>query len=148
MSDYSDDGNEYNEDDHSESTESEFISVSCKSLACSSGLTNTSPSVVNQNRLIMENRVRILESLYLANLSAKTVYQQSLPQYNVNWNQMSDRKEAHIQPNLVPSRGNSVKYSVTKFDRPGATPGGVGVDVKHGSYNRYLNRLVGRKCRR
>ena len=138
----------YSDSTYLNSTYSDFIPT-CKSLACSGGLTNTSPSVVNQNRLIMENRVRILQSLYLSNLSAKTVYQQPLHQYNVNWNQMSDRKEAHIQPALVPSRGNSVKYSVTKFDRPGnSTPGGAGVDVKHGSYSRYLNRLVGRKCRR
>ena len=44
----------------------------------------------------------------------------------------------------VPSRGNSVK-STTTANRPGAsTPGGEGVDVKHGSYQRYLDKKKGK----
>jgi len=43
----------------------------------------------------------------------------------------------------VPSRGNSTKTTITG-NRPGAmTPGGEGVDVKHGSYNRYLSKKKG-----
>ena len=43
----------------------------------------------------------------------------------------------------VPSRGNSTRSTITG-NRPGAmTPGGQGVDVKHGSYDRYLARKKG-----
>jgi len=43
----------------------------------------------------------------------------------------------------VPTRGNSTKTTVTG-NRPGAmTPGGEGVDVKHGSYHRYLAKKKG-----
>ena len=58
---------------------------------------------------------------------------------DVNWNQMSDRQTPAVQKNTVPSRGNSVKYNLTSM-RPGCqSPGGVGVDIKHGSYARYLS---------
>ena len=44
----------------------------------------------------------------------------------------------------VSSRGNSVK-STTTANKPGAsTPGGKGVDVKHGSYQRYLDKKKGK----
>ena len=46
----------------------------------------------------------------------------------------------------VPTRGNSLQTSITRFDRPGcSTPGGAGVDMKHGSYQRYLNRIMAKK---
>jgi len=45
---------------------------------------------------------------------------------------------------VVPSRGNSTRSSLTR-DRPGSqAPGGKGVDIKHGSYARYLARLKGK----
>jgi hypothetical protein len=44
----------------------------------------------------------------------------------------------------VPTRGNSTRSTITA-DRPGAmTPGGQGVDVKHGSYDRYLAKKKGK----
>ncbi len=53
---------------------------------------------------------------------------------------MSDRVSAAQQPALNPTQGNSLRRTLTS-DRPGAgTPGGAGVDVKHDSYARYLNR--------
>jgi hypothetical protein len=43
--------------------------------------------------------------------------------------------------NNVPTRGSSTSTSITR-NRPGAmAPGGVGVDVKHGSYARYLAKI-------
>ena len=43
--------------------------------------------------------------------------------------------------NNVPTRGNSVTSSITR-NRPGQmAPGGIGVDVKHGSYARYLAKI-------
>ena len=43
----------------------------------------------------------------------------------------------------TPSRGNSVKTTVTRNIPGGSTPGGFGVDVKHGSYQRYLDKKKG-----
>ena len=60
------------------------------------------------------------------------------------WNQSSDRALEHITPNHIPSHGNSTKTSITR-NRPGAMrPGGKGVDIKHNSYARYMNRLKGK----
>jgi hypothetical protein len=66
----------------------------------------------------------------------------------VNWNQMSDRREPHKQV-VVTSSGSSYRGSSTRRtivgSRPGAmSPGGSGVDIKHNSYDRYLNRIKGR----
>ena len=44
----------------------------------------------------------------------------------------------------APTRGNSTKTTITA-NKPGAmTPGGQGVDVKHGSYDRYLAKKKGK----
>ena len=91
--------------------------------------------------------VRVPESLYLSDLAALTVvggsdnYPVPGPGVsNLNWNQSSDRARPHTQIVNVPSHGNSTKTTLTR-NRPGAsTPGGKGVDVKHGSYARYLAR--------
>jgi hypothetical protein len=84
------------------------------------------------------------------NLGSLTVYQNTglTPNPSVNWNQMSDRNlPANSQVSsisVVPSHGNSTKRSITR-ERPGSQrPGGKGVDVKHGSYARYLARLKGK----
>ena len=46
-------------------------------------------------------------------------------------------------PVVVPSRGCSTKRTLTRV-RPGAlSPGGEGVGIKHGCYERYLNKLKG-----
>ena len=79
------------------------------------------------------------------NLGALTAYRNPY----VNWNRMSDREEASVQKTYVPGGGgllggNSTRSAITRC-RPGAlSPGGVGCDIKHNSYNRYLNRLKGR----
>lgn len=53
----------------------------------------------------------------------------------------SDRNVPHHNKSYninVPSRGSSTATSLTR-NRPGSlAPGGIGVDVKHGSYQRYL----------
>jgi hypothetical protein len=55
----------------------------------------------------------------------------------VCWNQMSDRKVPSVQRLIVPTGANNSLNS-----RPGCqSPGGVGCDIKHNSYERYLNRL-------
>ena len=83
------------------------------------------------------------------NLGSLNVYQQPSADYaNVNWNQYSDRalpgNSMVSKITIVPSHGNSTKSSITRL-RPGSLkPGGKGVDIKHGSYDRYLARLKGK----
>jgi hypothetical protein len=97
------------------------------------------------------NTVRVPASEYMMNLSSLSVYQPPSTNsiYNgVNWNQMSDRalsSNSNISKiTIVPSRGNSTRSSITR-NRPGSMrPGGIGVDIKHGSYARYLARLKGK----
>jgi hypothetical protein len=87
------------------------------------------------------NQVRTGSSMYTMNLASLTVAENRLASNkNVNWNQMSDQVLAAKQPSINSSHGNSLRQTLTS-DRPGAaTPGGSGVDVKHDSYARYLNR--------
>lgn len=90
-------------------------------------------------------QVRVPASLYVMNISALNIAGDSrnLPKKeyaDVNWNQYSDRAVPGIQTAYHPTRGNSLKATLTS-DRPGAgAPAGKGVDVKHGSYARYLGR--------
>jgi len=99
---------------------------------------------INQKRIW--NQVRAPSSVYTMNLGALTVNgnnnnQPTIATNYVNWNQMSDRVNPHtMQFQNHPSRGNSTKRTLTSI-KPGAcTPGGTGVDIKHGSYARYLAR--------
>jgi hypothetical protein len=67
---------------------------------------------------------------------------------NVPWNQMSDRAQPSRQK-ATANGGNTIgssstRHSITRL-RPGSmSPGGVGCDIKHNSYERRLNRLKGR----
>lgn len=102
----------------------------------------------------MQNTVRVPASLYTANLGPLTAYQKARMNpnqhfYGVCWNQMSDQAIPSVQKATV-STGTNVstinnrRKSVTS-SRPGCqTPGGVGCDIKHNSYERYLNRLKGK----
>lgn len=57
--------------------------------------------------------------------------------------QQSDRTILAGSHRVVPSRGNSTKRSKTSM-RPGTqSPGGIGVDIKHNSYQRYLLKKKG-----
>jgi len=115
------------------------------------------PLSSNQNRAytikLIENTVRVPSSEYTMNKSALNVYvspklnpQKSL--YGVNWNQMSDRAVPGVLQKNVPSHGNSTRSSLTRM-RPGSTSAaGKGVDIKHGSYDRYLARLKGKSVLR
>ena len=104
-----------------------------------------------QTNKIIQNKVRIPSSLYTMNLGSLKSYNQPIT-YNVCWNQMSDRAIPSIQKATIPTGfGNSLngKHSSFTSSKPGSqTPGGVGCDIKHNSYIRYLNRLKGKslKC--
>ena len=109
----------------------------------------TGPLFSNQNNIYnvkrIENTVRVPSSEYTMNKSALNVYTPSQSQFaHVNWNQMSDRAVPGITRSVVPSHGNSTRTSLTRM-RPGSTSApGKGVDMKHGSYDRYLARLKGK----
>jgi len=128
---------------------------------CDSRLNSNTPAAQYQRLKLIQNTVRVYSSLYTMNLAGLNAYEVPSKTYQVidiggtnyiaspgvNWNQMSDRRQPHIQfPNASGSTygGNSYKRTLTRL-RPGAlSPGGNGVDIKHNSYDRYLNRLKGK----
>ena len=110
---------------------------------CNYNLASNSPASLYQKQKIIQNTVRVASSLYTMNLGSLKVYQSPEKEYGVNWKQMSDRKIPHIQKVVVPTQ-KSTKRSYTLL-RPGSgSPGGVGVDMKHNSYDRYLARIKGK----
>lgn len=116
---------------------------------CDTGMTSNTPAVQYQRQLLIQNAVRVDASLYTSNLGPLTAYRPATPAtQGVCWNQMSDRPIPSIQRATVPTGVNnslnSRRSSVTS-SRPGCqTPGGRGCDIKHNSYDRYLNRLKGK----
>jgi hypothetical protein len=120
----------------------------CRAFSCNTSLCNADPASQYIKLKLIQNTVRVPSSLYVHDLGALTTYQHPNPKYGVNWNQMSDRAVRHVQPNIVTGgsfyHGSSTKNTITRC-RPGAgCPGGAGVDIKHNSYDRYLNRLKGK----
>jgi hypothetical protein len=105
--------------------------------------------VPEQKRI--QKTVRVNASEYIMNIGALSVYTKPIGRFNyVNWNQTSDRAVPGVVHTNVPRRGNvsSTKSSIT-LCRPGATSAaGKGVDMKHGSYDRYLARLKGKSSLR
>jgi hypothetical protein len=131
--DYDNDYNYDDDDDHSHCHRR--IKKRCK--GCDHNLPILSPAAQYQRLKIIQNTVRVSSSLYSMNIGALTVFQRPAGTDRVNWNQMSDRNVAHKQAATV-----SMKSSVSI--RPGnMSPGGVGCDIKHNSYSRYLARLKG-----
>ena len=109
--------------------------VSC-SNACSLKTTN---NVITQKR--MWKQVRAPASLYTMSLGALANTQRISANDPINWNQSSDQQIESQQTAYHPTRGDSTKRTLTS-EKPGtAAPGGKGVDIKHNSYARYLNRL-------
>ena len=119
----------------------------CRSGRCDQNLNGNTPFDQYQRQKIIQNTVRVPSSIYTMNLGALSVYQRPNPEYRVNWNQISDRKERHVQQANASGTnpgGNSTKSTITRL-RPGAlSPGGAGVDIKHNSYARYLARIKGK----
>jgi hypothetical protein len=126
--------------------------IGCKGCGSSSRQTAI-PYVANiptQKRI--QHTVRVDGSEYIMNKGALNVYTHPVAAYqNVNWNQMSDRAVPAVVHRNVPSHGSSTRSSITRM-RPGsmsapssAVQGSKGVDMKHGSYDRYLAKLKGKK---
>jgi len=119
----------------------------CRRFAIYKSLPRHTANFQYRQLQLIWNTVRVPQSLYMGDLAALNVYQ-SPGTLGVNWNQMSDRRQPHVQPKLTGDgghyRSSSTKHTNTG-SRPGAQcPGGIGVDVKHGSYDRYLRRLRGK----
>jgi hypothetical protein len=94
----------------------------------------------------IQNTVRVSQSEYLENLAGLNVYVAPIAKYGlVNWNQGSDRAEpGRVMRNVPSYNASSTKTSITRM-RPGScSAAGEGVDIKHGSYARYLARIKGR----
>jgi len=108
-------------------------------ITCVNVADTTSNTNITQKRIWRQ--VRVPSSIYSMNLSSFTSAQNRLASgSNTNWNQMSDRVLASEQTLVNNTHGNSLTSTLTS-NRPGAaSPGGKGVDVKHDSYARYLNR--------
>ena len=113
-----------------------------KSITCENVANPVITNSMTQKRIW--NQVRTGSAIYTMNIGSLTSAASRLANGpDVNWNQMSDRVEAAIQPSLHPTHGNSLRSTLTS-GRPGAaSPGGAGVDIKHNSYARYLNRKKG-----
>jgi hypothetical protein len=130
----------------------------CMDPSCSVALRDLQLDTKNK---VITNLVRIPASLYANNLESvvashdlvANLTDQKVPVTNRYYigkpggSQASDRARfsgSKLQFNrTVPSRGNSTKRSQTSM-RPGSqAPGGIGVDVKHNSYQRYLLKKKG-----
>ena len=115
---------------------------------CDTNLNSNTSAVQYQKLKIIQNTVRVPGSLYIANLGPLSAYKKPTNStYGVCWNQMSDRPEPSVQKATVPTGSTSInrKHTSVTSSRPGCqTPGGVGCDIKHNSYDRYLNRLKGK----
>ena len=111
---------------------------------------NSPPILITTNKRIY-NASRVAASQYMGSLAAANVFAGSsntAQSPSGRQFQMSDRARGAIGARVVPSHGNSLRGSLTRA-RPGASaPGGVGVDVKHDSYARYLARKKGFNERR
>lgn len=122
-------------------TDEKCVGCACTQTACSPIL--SSPIILQAENKRTYNISRIPASEYGNNKGALTVLNGSRNNQGQTWNQSSDRAIAHQTKNPVPSHGNSTSRSLTRL-RPGAcSPGGRGVDIKHNSYARYLQRRKG-----
>ena len=120
---------------------------------CDTNLNGNTPADQYQKLKLIQNTVRVYGSLYTANLGPLTAYSQPISNpkngfYGVCWNQMSDRPVASFQPTSIPTGYNTSmnrRHTSVTSSKPGSqTPGGRGCDIKHNSYDRYLNRLKGK----
>jgi len=129
---------------------------------CNQNLASNDPASQYQRQKLIQNTVRVYASLYTMNLAGLAGYQRPLntPQLvqqdgnvylapaTVYWNQMSDRaRPAHQNAKIASGstyHTSSTRHTITR-NRPGAmSPGGVGCDIKHNSYDRYLNKIKGK----
>lgn len=129
----------------------ETINYRCR--GCNNGLNGNTPADQYQKLKLIQNTVRVQQSLYTMNLASLSSYiNKPAEVHRVGWNQQSDRAYPSVQKASIKTgfynSMNGRHHSVTS-SRPGTqTPGGIGCDIKHNSYVRYLNKLKGRKILR
>jgi len=112
--------------------------IQCRGLCLPTDKINIEKQIQNQVGVSESQMLDVKSTLYIG-----TDYLDSPENSTIYpFKNMSDRRNAHFtKNNNVPTRGNSVRSSVTS-NKPGSmVPGGKGVDVKHGSYARYLGKL-------
>lgn len=112
-------------------------------------LNGNTPADQYQKLKLIQNTTRVYSSLYTSNLGPLNAYRQpTRATYGVCWNQMSDRPVPSVQKASVPTGSNNSlnrRHTSVTSSKPGSqTPGGIGCDIKHNSYDRYLNRLKGK----
>jgi len=121
--------------------------------SCDTNLTSNTPANQYQRLKLIQNTVRVPSSIYTSNLGPLSAYKQPIINHNtglygVCWNQMSDRPVPSVQRATIPTGTNSSlngRHRSVTSSKPGSqTPGGAGCDIKHNSYDRYLNRLKGK----
>jgi len=120
---------------------------------CNKGLNGNTPADQYQKQKLIQNTVRVYASLYTMNLGSLSSYSRPPAEvYKVGWNQQSDRPFPSVQrASIKTGFYNSLngKHHSYTSSKPGSqTPGGVGCDIKHNCYERYLNKLKGRKVLR
>ena len=120
-----------------------------RSRSCDTNLTSNTPASQYQRLKLIQNTVRVYASLYVSNLGPLEAYRQpTAVTYGVCWNQMSDRPVPSVQKSVIPTGTNCTlnrRHTSVTSSRPGCqAPGGIGCDIKHNSYDRYLNRLKGK----
>jgi hypothetical protein len=101
-----------------------------------------------QTQKHIQNTIYVSSSEYAMNKASLTAASNNTT--GVYWNQQSDRRVPSVQKATIPTGWftsmNGKRHSHTS-SRPGTqTPGGMGCDIKHNSYDRYLNRLKGAKA--
>jgi hypothetical protein len=120
-----------------------------RARTCDTNLTSNTPASQYQRLKLIQNTVRVYASLYVSNLGPLEAYRRPTDAtYGVCWNQMSDRPVPSVQKAVIPTGTNCAlnrRHTSVTSSRPGCqAPGGVGCDIKHNSYDRYLNRLKGK----
>ena len=114
--------------------------------SCDTNMTADTPANQYQKLKLIQKTVRVQSSLYTMNLGALSAYSKPTAKtHNVCWNQMSDRPVPSVQKTIVPTATNTTlnrRHTSVTSSRPGCqSPGGIGCDIKHNSYDRYLNRI-------
>jgi hypothetical protein len=119
------------------------------SFVINNNLNGNTPADQYQKLKLIQNSVRVYSSLYTSNLGPLNAYKKpTKATQGVCWNQMSDRPVPSVQKAVIPTGSNTSMNrrhtSVTSSKPGGQSPGGIGCDIKHNSYDRYLNRLKGK----
>jgi hypothetical protein len=116
---------------------------------CDTNMNSNTPANLYQIQKLIQHTVRVPASEYIMNKASLNTYiQPTIITQNVCWNQQSDRPIPSVQKATIPTGYTSLngKHTSHTSSRPGCqTPGGIGCDIKHNSYDRYLNRLKGKK---